>query len=66
MTQGNRTKTKKSPRLTRIYPGSNSRKYSISTETKLPKIVKSSSCTGKPSLETFYIPNKGTPKVIES
>jgi hypothetical protein len=32
----------------------------------MPKIVKSSSSTEKTKLETLYIPNKGSPKVIKS
>jgi hypothetical protein len=32
----------------------------------MPKIVKSSSSTEKAKLETLYIPNKGSPKVIKS
>jgi hypothetical protein len=32
----------------------------------MPKIVKSSSSTEKPKLETLYSPNKSSPKVIKS
>jgi hypothetical protein len=56
----------RSSRLNRKYPGSHSRKYSTSTEAKLPKIVKSSSSTGKTKLQILYSPNKGSPKVIKS
>jgi hypothetical protein len=42
------------------------RKSSTFTEAKLSKIVKSSSSTKKSKLETLYIPNKGSPKVIKS
>jgi hypothetical protein len=47
------------------HPGSHSRKYSTSTEAKMPKIVKSSSSTEKAKLETLFSPNKGSPKVIK-
>jgi hypothetical protein len=56
----------RSSRLNRKHPGSHSRKYSTSTEPKMPKIVKSSSSTEKAKLETLYRPNKGSPKVIKS
>jgi hypothetical protein len=55
---------RRSSRLNRKHPGSHSRKYSTSTEAKMPKIVKSSSSTEKSKLETFYSPKKGSPKVI--
>jgi hypothetical protein len=55
-----------SSRLNRKHPGSHSRKSSTSTENKMPKIVKSSSSTEKAKMETLYIPNKGSPKVIKS
>jgi hypothetical protein len=55
-----------SSRLNRKYPGIHSRKSSTSTEAKTPKIVKSSSSTEKPKLETLYSHNKGSPKVIKS
>jgi hypothetical protein len=38
----------------------------MSTEAKMPKIVKSSYSTEKANLETLYSPNKGSPKVIKS
>jgi hypothetical protein len=57
---------RRSSRLNRKFPDSHSRKYSTSTETKLSKIVKSSSSTDKAKLETLYSPNKGSPKVIKS
>jgi hypothetical protein len=53
-------------RLNRKHPGSHSRKSSTSTESKMPKIVNSSSSTEKAKLETLYSPNKGSPKVIKS
>jgi hypothetical protein len=53
-------------RLNRKHPGSHSRKSSTSTESKIPKIVKSYSSTEKTKLETLYSPNKGSPKVIKS
>jgi hypothetical protein len=56
----------RSSRLNRKLLGSHSRKYSTSTEAKLPKIVKSSPFTEKAKLETLYSPNKGRPKVIKS
>jgi hypothetical protein len=59
-------KHRKSSRLNRKHPGSHFRKSSTSTETKLPKIVKSSSYIEKAKLETLYSPNKGSPKVIKS
>jgi hypothetical protein len=59
-------KHRRSSRLNRKHPGSHSRKYSTSTEAKMPKIVKSSSSTEKAKLETLYNPNKGSPKVIKS
>jgi hypothetical protein len=57
---------RRSSRLNRKHPGSDSRKSSTPTEAKLPKIVKSSSSIEKAKLETLYIPNKGSPKVIKS
>jgi hypothetical protein len=59
-------KHRRSSRLNRKPTGSHSRKSSVSTETKLPKIVKSSSSSEKAKLETLYSPNKGSPKVIKS
>jgi hypothetical protein len=58
-------KHRRSSRLNRRHSGSHSRKYSTSTEAKMPKIVKSSSSTEKAKLETLYSPNKGSPKVIK-
>jgi hypothetical protein len=55
---------RRSSRFNRKYPGSHSRISSTSIEAKMPKIVKSSSSTGKNKLETFYSPNKGSPQVI--
>jgi hypothetical protein len=52
--------------LNRKHPGSHSRKSYTSTESKIPKIVKSSSSTEKQKLETHYSPNKSSPKVIKS
>jgi hypothetical protein len=52
--------------LIRKGPGSHSRKSSTLTETKIPKIAKSSSSTEKAKLETLYSPNKGSPKVIKT
>jgi hypothetical protein len=60
------SKHRRSSRLNRKHPGSHSRKSSISTKAKMPKIVKSSSSTEKAKLETLYSPNKGSPKVIKS
>jgi hypothetical protein len=57
---------RKYSRSSRKHPGGNSRKSSTPTESKLPKIVKSSSSTEKAKLETLYNPNKGIPKVIKS
>jgi hypothetical protein len=59
-------KQRRPSRSSRKHPGSHSRKYSTSTEAKVPKIVKSSSSTEKAKLETLYSPNKGSPKVIKS
>jgi hypothetical protein len=52
--------------LNRKHPGIHSRKYSTSTEAKLPKIFKSSSSSEKPKLEILYSPNKGSPKIIKN
>jgi hypothetical protein len=52
--------------LNRKHPGSHSRKSSTSTEAKIPKIFKYSSSTENPKLETLYIPNTGSPRVIKS
>jgi hypothetical protein len=52
--------------LDRKHPGHHSRKSSTSIEAKLHKIVKSSSSTENPKLETLYSPNKGSPNVIIS
>jgi hypothetical protein len=52
--------------LNRKHLGIHSRKSSTSTESKMLKIVKSSSSTKNPKLETLYSPNKGRPKVIKS
>jgi hypothetical protein len=57
---------RRSSRLNRKHPGSHSRKFSTSTEAKVPKIVKSSSSTEKDKLQTLYSPNKGSPKVIKN
>jgi hypothetical protein len=56
---------RRSSRLNRKYTGSYSRRSSISRETKMPKIVRSSSSTEMPKLETLYSPNKGSPTVIK-
>jgi hypothetical protein len=58
-------KHRRSSRLNRKYPGSHSRKSYTPAETKMPKIVKSSSSTEKAKLETLYSPNKGSPKFIK-
>jgi hypothetical protein len=57
---------RRSSRLNKKHPGSHSRKSYTSTQAKLPKIVKSSSSTEKPKLETLYSPNKGSPKIIKN
>jgi hypothetical protein len=49
-------KHRSSSRLNRKHPGSHSRKFSIPTEAKMPKIFKSSSSTEKPKVEKLYIP----------
>jgi hypothetical protein len=49
-------------RLNRNHLGTCSVKFSNSKEAKFPKIVKSSSSTEKPKLNTLYIPDKGIPK----
>jgi hypothetical protein len=54
------------PKQSRIHPGSHSRKSSTSTENKMTKIVKLSSSTEKPKLETLYSPNISSPKIIKS
>jgi hypothetical protein len=54
-------KQSRSSGLNRKYPGSHSRKSSTSMETKMPKIVKSSSSTEKNEMETLYSPYKGSP-----
>jgi hypothetical protein len=59
-------KQRRSSRLYRKHPGGHSRKSSTSTEAKLPMIANSSSPTEKAKLETLYIPNKVSPKVIKS
>jgi hypothetical protein len=59
-------KHSRSSRLNRKHLRSYFRKYSTSTEAKLPKIVKSSSFAEKLKLETLYSPNKGSSKVIKS
>jgi hypothetical protein len=59
-------KHRRSSRLNRKHPGSNSRKSNTPAEAKMPKIVKSSSSTEKAKLEILYSPNKGSPKVIKS
>jgi hypothetical protein len=59
-------KQRRSSRLSKKHPGSHSRKSFTSTETKMPKIVKSYSSTEEPKLETLYSPNKGGSKVIKS
>jgi hypothetical protein len=57
---------RRSSRLNRKHLGSHHRKSSTSTEAKLPKIVRSLSSIEKAKLETFYSPNKCSPKVIKS
>jgi hypothetical protein len=64
--RGIEAKHRRSSKLNRKYPGSHSKKYSTSIETKMPKIVKSSLSTEKAKLEILYNPNKGSPKVIKS
>jgi hypothetical protein len=59
-------KHRRSSIVNRKHPGIHSRKSYTSTEAKMPKIVKSSSSTENAKLETFYSPNKGSPKVIKS
>jgi hypothetical protein len=59
MTQGKLNQEKEGPSI-------HSRKSSTSTESKMPKIVKSHSSTEKAKLETLYSANKGSPKVIKS
>jgi hypothetical protein len=61
----NEPRLKRSSTLNRKQPGSHSSKSYTSTEVKIPKIVKSSSSTENPNLETLYSPNKGIPKVIK-
>jgi hypothetical protein len=61
MTRGKSNQDKEN----RKHPDSHSRKSSTSMEAKMPKIVKSSSSTEKPKLETLYSPNKGSPEVIK-
>jgi hypothetical protein len=58
-------KHRRSSRLNRKHPGSHSGKSFASMEAKKPKIFKSSSSKEKAKLETLYIPNKGSPKVIK-
>jgi hypothetical protein len=57
-------KQRRSSRLNRDNPGTHSKRSSTSTEARLPEIFKSSSSTEKHKLETRYIPNKGSPKLI--
>jgi hypothetical protein len=52
-------------RLNRKLPCIHSRKSFTSTEPKSPNIVKSSSSKEKSKLETLYIPNKVSPKVVK-
>jgi hypothetical protein len=59
-------KHRRSSRLNSKHPGTHSKKYSTSTEAKMPEIVKSYSSTEKAKLEILYSPNKGSPKVIKS
>jgi hypothetical protein len=59
-------KHRRSSRLNKKHPCNHSIKPYTSTEAKIPKIVKSSSSTEKDKLETFYSPNKGSPRVIKS
>jgi hypothetical protein len=47
-----KSRQRKISRLSRKYPGSQSRKPST-TESKMPKIIKSYSCTENPKLEIF-------------
>jgi hypothetical protein len=64
--RGIEPKHRRSSRLNRKHPSRHSRKYSTSTEAKMPKIVKSSSSTEKAKTKTLYSPNKCIPKVIKS
>jgi hypothetical protein len=57
---------RRSSRFSRKHPISHFRKSSTSTEAKMPKKFKSSSSTEKAKLEVLYIPNKGSPKIIEN
>jgi hypothetical protein len=52
-------------KLNRKHPVSHQRKSSTSTETEIPKIVKSLSSAEMPKLETLNFPKKSCPKVIE-
>jgi hypothetical protein len=64
--RGIESRQRRSSRLNRKHPVSHSKKYSTSTEAKIPKIVKSSSSTENAKLERLYSPNKSSPKVIKS
>jgi hypothetical protein len=60
-----KTRQRRYSRLNRKHTGSHSRKSSIPTEAKLPKLIKSYSSTEKSKLETLSSPNKGGPRVIK-
>jgi hypothetical protein len=57
---------RRSSRLNRKYQGGHAKRSVSSKDSKMPKIVKSSSSTEKPKLETLHSPNQGNPAVIKS
>jgi hypothetical protein len=46
--------------------GGHSKKSNSSKDSKMPKIIKSSSSTENPKLETLYSPTKRSPTVVKS
>jgi hypothetical protein len=55
-----------SSRLNRKFQGDYSKKSNSSKNSKMPKIIKSSTSTEKPKLETLHSPTKRSPTVIDS
>ena len=56
----------RSYRKNRKHQGGHAKRFVTSKDSKMPKIFKSSSSTGKPKLETLHSPNQGNPAVIKS
>ena len=60
------SRQRRSSRLNRKYQGGQSKKSDSSKDSKMPKIIKSSSSYEQPKLETLQSPIKRSPTVVKS